>query len=69
MPGLTIDDRLLVSHFAKRHRLSVVEARRALTELGAADAEALAAGKVLKSYLDGSRTLSELMPSRNEKAG
>jgi hypothetical protein len=64
MPRLTVDERLLVTHFSKRHRLSLVDARRALTELGAADAEALAAGKVLKSYLEGRRTLSDLLPGR-----
>ncbi len=64
MSRLTVDERLLVSHFSRRHRLSMVDARRALTELGPADAEALAAGKVLKSYLDGRRTLPELLPGR-----
>jgi len=69
MPSLSADERLLVAHFAKRHRLSMREARRALTELGPADAEALAAGKVLKSYLDGHRTVSDLLPARERKSG
>lgn len=61
---LTVDQRLLVPHFARRHHLSMAEARRALMELGPADAEALAAGKVLRSYLEGHRTLSELLPNK-----
>jgi len=61
---LTFDQRLLVPHFARRHHLSMAEARRALMELGPADAEALAAGKVLRSYLDGNRTLDELLPNK-----
>lgn len=64
MTATTLDDRLLVGHFAKRHHLSKEEARRALVELGAADAEALAAAKVLRSYLSGERTLRELLPGR-----
>lgn len=64
MMVLTLDDRLLVVHFAKRHHLSRDDARRALVELGAADAEALAAAKVLKSYLSGERSLQQLLPGR-----
>lgn len=64
MSTLTFDERLLVRHFARRHHLSVVEARRALTELGPANAEALAAAKVLRGFLDGSRTREELLPAR-----
>ncbi|KQW81085.1 hypothetical protein ASC89_04435 [Devosia sp. Root413D1] len=61
---------LLVPHFARRHHLSIAEARRALMELGPADAEALAAGKVLRSYLDGHKTLDELLPHRmGQKTG
>lgn len=67
MTVVTLDERLLVRHFAKRHRLSTEEARRALTELGPADAEALAAAKVLKSYLSGERTLQDLLPGRAQK--
>jgi len=62
--GLTFDQRLLVPHFARRHRLSMAEARRALRELGPADAEALAASKVLRSYLDGTKPLSALLPHK-----
>lgn len=64
MTASTLDERLLVGHFAKRHRLSKEDARRALMDLGPADAEALAAAKVLKSYLSGERTLQELLPGR-----
>jgi len=63
-PASTLDERLLVPHFSRRHHLHIDDARRALTELGPADAEALAAAKVLTSYLDGSRTLAELLPGR-----
>jgi len=64
MTATTLDERLLVAHFAKRHHLTKEDARRALIELGAADAEALAAAKVLRSYLSGERTLRDLLPGR-----
>lgn len=66
---ISFDERRLVPHFAKRHHLSLAEARRALAELGPANAEALAAGKVLRSYLEGHRTLSELLPDKPARPG
>ena len=54
------DERYLVKAFAKRHGVTVPEARRALGELGAARAEATAAAGVLRGYLEGRVSADEL---------
>jgi hypothetical protein len=51
--SLNFDEHYLVRAFAERHGITIREARRAISELGVARAEATAVGGVLGSYLAG----------------
>jgi hypothetical protein len=58
------DERHLVKAFAKKHGVTAAEARRAIGELGPAQAEAAAAASVLDGYLEGRLSAAELLKGR-----
>ena len=60
------DERQLVKAFAKKHGITVAEARRAIAELGPAQAEAAAAASVLGGYLEGPLSAEELLKGSTE---